>query len=91
MTLGQGAGLVHHQRIDLAQHLDGLGVLEQRPGATAGGPMMEIGMARPSVHGQAMLSTATALIKAWASRGSGPQKPQITDVAAATPTTVGTK
>ncbi len=30
-ALGQGAGLVHHEGVDLAHHLDGLGVLEQHP------------------------------------------------------------
>ena len=34
--------------------------------------MIDIGVASPSAHGQAMMSTATALTSAWASRGSGP-------------------
>ena len=34
--------------------------------------MIDIGVARPSAHGHAMMSTATALTSACASRGSGP-------------------
>ena len=34
--------------------------------------MIDIGVARPSAHGQAMISTATALTSAYARRGSGP-------------------
>ena len=36
--------------------------------------MIAIGVARPSAHGQAMMSTATALTSACASRGSGPHR-----------------
>ena len=58
-----------------------------RPLAT----MMDIGVARPSAHGHAMMSTATALTSAWAVRGSGPRSHQIAAVSAATATTAGTK
>ena len=34
--------------------------------------MIDIGVARPSAHGQAMISTAMALTSAWPKRGSGP-------------------
>lgn len=34
--------------------------------------MMDMGVARPRVHGQAMMRTATALMMACASLGSGP-------------------
>src|SRR5690242_7565161 len=34
--------------------------------------MMEIGVASPSAHGHAMMSTATALTSAYANLGSGP-------------------
>ena len=34
--------------------------------------MIDIGVARPSAHGQAMMSTATAFTRACARRGSGP-------------------
>ena len=34
--------------------------------------MMAIGVARPRAQGQAMMRTATALMRAWARRGSGP-------------------
>jgi hypothetical protein len=64
-AFGQRAGLVDDQRVDLAQVLDRRGVAEQhavvapRPVAT----MIDIGVARPSAQGQAMISTATALIR----------------------------
>ena len=47
-----------------------------RPEAT----MIDIGVARPRAQGQAMISTATALTRAWASRGSGPSHAQTTKV-----------
>ena len=53
--------------------------------------MMDIGVASPSAHGQAMISTATALTMACARRGSGPHTAQMTNVSAAMPTTMGTK
>ena len=53
--------------------------------------MMDIGVANPSAQGQAIMSTATALIMAWARRGSGPHRPQIIKVITETPTTAGTK
>jgi hypothetical protein len=42
-----------------------------RPVAT----MIDIGVAKPSAHGQAMISTATALTTAYVHEGSGPKKP----------------
>ena len=48
--------------------------------------MIDIGVASPSAHGQAMISTATALTSACASRGSGPNVAQTTNVTAAIPT-----
>jgi hypothetical protein len=53
--------------------------------------MIDMGVARPSAQGQAMISTATALTSASASRGSGPRVAQTAKVTAATATTVGTK
>ena len=52
--------------------------------------MIDIGVARPSAQGQAMISTATALTSAWASRGSGPQNAHTVKVATATAITIGT-
>ena len=52
--------------------------------------MIAIGVASPSAHGQAMISTATALTSACASRGSGPQSDHPANATAATPTTAGT-
>ena len=52
--------------------------------------MIDIGVARPSAHGQAMISTATALTSACASRGSGPMDAQIAKVTTATAITAGT-
>ena len=42
--------------------------------------MIDIGVASPSAHGHAMISTATALTSAYASRGSGPTIAQTTNV-----------
>lgn len=50
-----------------------------------------MGVASPSAQGQAMMSTATALMSAWASRGSGPTKAQTTNVMMAVRMTRGTK
>ncbi len=46
--------------------------------------MIDIGVARPSAHGQAMISTATALTRACASRGSGPKVAHAMNVMSAT-------
>ena len=53
--------------------------------------MIDIGVASPSAHGQAMIRTATALTRACASRGSGPKTAQAMNVMTATRTTAGTK
>ncbi len=53
--------------------------------------MIAIGVASPSAHGQAMISTATAFTRAWASLGSAPQMLQTTNVRRLTRTTAGTK
>ena len=47
--------------------------------------MIDIGVARPRAQGQAMMSTATALTRAWAMRGSGPHKDQTMKVRTAVP------
>ena len=57
-----------------------------RPLAT----MIEIGVARPSAHGQAMISTDTAAISACVSRGSGPTIAHAANASNATTTTAGT-
>jgi hypothetical protein len=63
-AFGQRAGLVDDQRVDLAEVLDRRRVAEQDAarGRAPVATMMDIGVARPSAHGQAMISTATALI-----------------------------
>ena len=53
--------------------------------------MMDIGVARPSAQGQAMMSTATALTTACAIRGSGPTHAQTAKVNKAMAMTAGTK
>ena len=53
--------------------------------------MIDIGVARPSAQGQAMMSTATALMSACAMRGSGPDEAHTMNVTTAIPTTIGTK
>ena len=50
-----------------------------------------IGVASPSAHGHATMSTATAFTIACVIRGSGPTRAQTTNVTAATPITMGTK
>ncbi|CFE03918.1 Uncharacterised protein [Bordetella pertussis] len=52
--------------------------------------MMEVGVASPMAHGQAMMSTATALTSAKVSAGSGPNTNQMAKVARATAMTAGT-
>ena len=53
--------------------------------------MIEVGVARPSAQGQAMISTATVLSRARLKAGSGPTRNQTTKVTAAMPSTAGTK
>jgi hypothetical protein len=52
--------------------------------------MIDIGVASPSAHGQAMISTLTAAIRPWAKRGSGPNVAQAMNAMTATPMTSGT-
>lgn len=52
--------------------------------------MIDIGVARPSAHGQAMMRTATAFTIACAIRGGGPAMPHATSAIAATTITAGT-
>ena len=75
LALGQRAGLVDDQRVDLlaaprAPRRSGTARPRSAPRPVP--TMIDIGVARPSAHGQAMISTATALTSACASRGSGP-------------------
>ena len=53
--------------------------------------MIDIGVARPSAQGQAMISTETAETMAKTMRGSGPNSAHTTKAAIATSTTAGTK
>ena len=62
-------------------------IVAPRPVAT----MIDIGVARPSAHGHAMMSTATALTRPCARRGSGPIQAQTANAITAIATTVGTK
>ena len=50
----------------------------------------DTGVARPRAHGQAMISTATALTNAKITRGSGPSQNQSPKVTTAMPATAGT-
>ncbi len=52
--------------------------------------MIDIGVASPSAHGQAMISTAMALSSAWPNLGSGPTRVQTMNVTIAMATTSGT-
>ena len=58
-----------------------------RPVAT----MIDIGVASPSAHGQAMINTETALIKPNTQLGSGPNMPHTKNVSTAAATTPYTK
>ena len=53
--------------------------------------MIDIGVANPSAHGQAIIKTATALTMACANLGSGPQIPHAASVVSAANITAGTK
>jgi hypothetical protein len=53
--------------------------------------IIEMGVANPNAHGQAMINTATEFTMANVSLGSGPHKAQTTNARAAMTTTVGTK
>src|SRR5882672_8331829 len=67
--------------------------LLMRTPATAPRPvptMMAIGVASPSAHGHAMISTAIALRSAKASLGAGPQTLHAANDTTATATTAGT-
>ena len=57
-----------------------------RPVAT----ITDIGVARPSAQGQAMISTATALSTAYTHDGSGPNRPHTRKLLAATASTAST-
>src|SRR4029079_17448582 len=52
--------------------------------------MIDIGVAKPSAHGQAMIRTATALTSPNPIAGGGPKSDQTTKASAATATTAGT-
>ena len=52
--------------------------------------MIDIGVARPSAQGQAMISTETAAIMPKVKRGSGPHRLQATKASTATTSTIGT-
>ena len=53
--------------------------------------MIDIGVARPRAHGQAMMRTDTAVTKANAIAGGGPNSDHATKASTATATTAGTK
>ena len=53
--------------------------------------MIAVGVARPMAQGHAMTSTATAVVNAMVSRGSGPKASHARNVAAAITSTTGTK
>ena len=50
-----------------------------------------MGVASPRVQGQAIMMTATAAVRAWKERGSGPAIIQTTKVTMLIPITIGTK
>ena len=52
--------------------------------------MIDIGVASPRAHGQAMIRTETAAIRPWARRGSGPQIAHAVNADRAMAMTIGT-
>ena len=83
LALGQRAGLVDDERVGACRAVSSASAFLIRTPTRARGrspTMIAIGVARPSAHGQAMISTATALTSACASRGSGPTELQATNV-----------
>ena len=91
-ALGQRAGLVDDERVDLFEDLQGLGVLDEDagrgPAAHAHHDRHRRGQAQ--AHGHATMSTATATSRAEARRGSGPTTAHTMNAAAAMTTTAGT-
>src|ERR1022692_3325159 len=93
LPCGDGARLVQHH------HVEALGVSRASADRTripARAPfpvptMTDSGVARPSAHGQAMISTATADTSARVNAGAGPAVNQTANVAMATAMTAGTK
>jgi hypothetical protein len=75
-AFGQGSGLVDDEGVDLAQILDRRGIAEQH--AVRGAPTRRDhdghGCGQTQGAGQAMISTATALIRPKTQRGSGPEE-----------------
>src|SRR6266545_4323311 len=53
--------------------------------------MIAVGVARPSAHGHAMISTAMNEVMAYVSVGCGPKKSHARNVRVAMPNTTGTK
>ena len=53
--------------------------------------IIEVGVARPNAHGQAMISTVTNVMSAKVSDGSGPKSYQTTKDRMAMTMTTGTK
>ena len=78
LALGERSGLVDDQRVDLLEDFQRLGVLDQyaRRRPAAGPDHDRHGRGQAEAHGQAMISTATALTKRMRQRGSGPKRPR---------------
>src|SRR6476620_11352339 len=91
-SFGQGPGFINDERPDSPQDFEGFGVLEKHAHVrtTPDRDIIHLGVARPSAHGQAMMSTATALTSAYVKAGCGPMRSQSKNVIAATKTTAGT-
>ena len=67
------------------------GVYTADPETDPTATMIDIGVAKPSAHGQAMMTTETAAISPKASGGTGPQTAHAMKAATAMPRTAGTK
>ena len=74
LPVGQRARLVEHDRVTLCSRSSASALRNRMPfSAPLPVPtMIDVGVARPSAHGQAMISTATVLSRARLKAGCGP-------------------
>ena len=87
------AGLVEHHGADATRLFQRLALVTSTP-LVAPKPsetVTDSGVASPSAHGQAMISTLTAVTSACASCGAGPSDTQMANVQMAMIITAGTK
>src|SRR5215212_11587701 len=89
LSLGERAGFIEDDGGQAARHSSASPPLTRMPRPVP--TMMEVGVARPMAHGQAMMSTATKFMSANVNAGSGPKRNQIMKTSVASTMTAGTK